>query len=169
LPSSGVLTPGKFLARSDILDFSLESFKLQINHSKVIQFGQRVLILPFVRVLDVRICPVSALLMHFGLSDLTEDRPLFNYVEGSMEILFAHAGFVTQLKTLLTRAGVDPRLYSAHSLRRGGASFAFASGLNPVQIKSRGDWASSAFEKYVFITPEAALSAANTLACSASH
>jgi hypothetical protein len=119
--------------------------------------------------LDVRLCPVRALLTHFGLSKLDSARPLFNFVNGSMEMLFTHAGFVSLLKTVLTRLGVDSQLYSAHSLRRGGASFAFSAGLSPLQIKSRGDWASSAFERYVFIAPEGALSAAGTLAFAASH
>ena len=58
--------------------------------------------------------------------------------------------------------------FFAHSLRRGGASFAFLSGLSPLQIKSRGDCASAAFEKYVFISSESAFVAARALAGSAS-
>ena len=66
---------------------------------------------------------------------------------------------------------MDPKLYSAHSLRRGGASYAFLSGLNPLQIKSRGDWASATFEKYVFISSGywGAFAAARALAVSASN
>jgi hypothetical protein len=169
LPSSVSVSPGKFLARSDVLNFSLESFELQIKNSKVIQFGQRVLVLPFVRVLDVRLCPVRALLVHLGRSVLGGDRPLFNFVEGAKETFFGHAAFVAKLKNLLCCLGVDPKLYSAHSLRRGGASYAFLSGLNPLQIKSRGDWASAAFEKYVFISSEGAFVAARALAVSASN
>jgi hypothetical protein len=59
---------------------------------------------------------------------------------------------VSRLKQGLVAAGVDQTLYSAHSLRRGGASYAHEIGLSPVQIKQRGDWASSAFEKYVFVS-----------------
>jgi hypothetical protein len=168
LPSSSSVRPGKFLARSDILHFSLESFELQIKNSKVIQFGQRVLVLPFVCVFDISLCPVRALLLHLGRSVLAGDHPLFNYVQDSSEVFFGHAGFVSKLKVLLVRLGVDPKLYSAHSLRRGGASFAFLSGLSPLQIKSRGDWASAAFEKYVFISSEGAFIAARALVGSAS-
>jgi hypothetical protein len=41
--------------------------------------------------------------------------------------------------------------------------------MNPLQIKSRGDWASSAFEKYIFIASDGAFSAANSLAVAASR
>jgi hypothetical protein len=120
LPDSGVLVRDKFLSRSDISDFTLESFCLRVKHSKVIQFGQKVLVIPFVRVLDVRLCPIRALLTHFGLSVLSPDRPLFNYVAGTTEMLFSCSAFVGHLKSVLTRVGVDSKLYSAHSLRRGG-------------------------------------------------
>jgi hypothetical protein len=125
MPSGSTTVPGRFIARLDVVNMTLESFELCVRFSKVIQFGQRVLVLPFFHVRDVRLCPLRALLHHLGLSVLQLDRPLFNFVRAGAECAFVHAGFVGLLKKVLGRMGVDHRLYSAHSLRRGGASFAF--------------------------------------------
>jgi hypothetical protein len=59
---------------------------------------------------------------------------------------------------------VDPSVYSAHSFRRGGASYAFELGLSPLQIKLRGDWASVAYERYVYISTGATFAVARALA-----
>jgi integrase len=163
LPDSQKPTLGKFISREDVLDFSLEHFSIRIRHSKVIQFGQRVLILPYARVPVPSLCPVRALLTHLGCSPLPKSSPLFNFRNGPKEISLHHSVFVSRLKSLLTRVGVNPQLYSAHSLRRGGATFAFSAGLSPLQIKLRGDWASSAFERYVHISPDDALAASKLM------
>jgi hypothetical protein len=59
--------------------------------------------------------------------------------------------------------GLDTNAFSAHSLRRGGASYAFELGLSPLQIKLRGDWASDAYERYVFISTGSAHTIAKAL------
>jgi hypothetical protein len=64
LPAPGALMAGKYIARRDILNLSLASFELASRFSKVIQFGQRVHVVPFVSNSEGRICPVRALLTH---------------------------------------------------------------------------------------------------------
>ena len=56
------------IVRSDVLTLSRSSFELAIRHTKTIQFGQRVLILPFHQCLDQRLCPVRALFSHLASS-----------------------------------------------------------------------------------------------------
>jgi hypothetical protein len=163
LPAPGAIMAGKFMARSDITNPSLGSFELTSRFSKVIQFGQRIHVVPFVHNPEGRICPVRALLTHLGASPLSSTRPLFNYTCAGREITFSQAAYVTRLHTLLKCVGFDPSLYSAHSLRRGGASFAFQVGLSHVQIKSRGDWSSNAFERYIHINSETAMQAARAM------
>ena len=170
LPASAKPADGKYISRADLIGLSLETFSILIRYSKVIQFGQRVLTLPFSRVSDPVLCPIRAMLVHLGLSPLQPSSPLFNFVgEASREVSLHHAVFVSRLKLLLSRAGVDPTLYSAHSLRRGGATFAFAAGLSPLQIKQRGDWSSSSFERYICITPGESESASRALAMAVSR
>jgi integrase/recombinase XerD len=152
LPASPSFCVGKILTRGDIVDMSFDSFTLLVRNSKVIQFGQKFLSLPYFRSSNHRLCPIRAVLAHFGASPLPQNRPLFNYLKGGVEVFYSHAAFIGRLKQGLVSAGVDHTQYSAHSLRRGGASFAYEIGLSPLQIKQRGDWASSAYERYVFVS-----------------
>jgi hypothetical protein len=168
LPSAGELTTNKFIARSDVTDMSLRSFILLIRFSKTIQFGQRVLSLPYVACDDMRICPVRALLKHFGLSKLPLARPLFNFVVGGTEVSFTNAFFMKRLRDLLRLTGHPASSISCHSFRRGGASLAYLVGMSAVDIKQRGDWKSNAFERYLTISPTTSLHSARLLAAGAS-
>ena len=152
LPASPSVCPDKMLTRGDIIDFDLESFVLVVRFSKVIQFGQKILKLPYYMCVDPKLCPVRAILAHFGASPLGKDRPLFNFLRDGVEVFMSPGDFVKRLKSALLSVGVDQTEYSAHSLRRGGASYAFEIGISPLQIKQRGDWASSAYEKYIFVS-----------------
>jgi hypothetical protein len=164
LPVSKDFDPKKTLLRSDVSKLCLSSFVLQCRHSKVVQFGQKVLSLPYVSCNDLSLCPVRALLAHFGASPLGARRPLFNYLCMGRECAMTQADFVSRLKLLLCKVGVKAVDYSAHSFRRGGASYAFTIGMSPLQIKLRGDWSSNAYERYIFISSGATLAVASLLA-----
>ena len=152
LPSSVEAQLGIFLLREDILDLGLESFTLRVKHSKVIQFGQKVHLIPFAFCSDATLCPVRAIMAHFGASPLGLMRPLFNFEYAGREVVFTQNCFVSRLRIALLAAVLNASVYSAHSFRRGGASLAFDLGLSSIQIKLRGDWASNAFEQYVFVS-----------------
>jgi hypothetical protein len=152
LPSPDVLISGKFIRRADLIGLSLTSFSVEIRHSKTIQFGQRVLTLPFVASPDIRLCPVRAVLTHLGTSKLPSDRPLFNFVSNGVEMNFTHAFFIKRLKQLLTLSGHPAHDVSCHSFRRGGATQAFAAGLSATHVKLRGDWRSNAYERYISVS-----------------
>jgi hypothetical protein len=166
LPQPGNLISNKFLARGDVTEISLESFLLTVRKSKTIQFGQKVHTVPYAACPDTRLCPVRALFRHFGSSKLPSTSPLFNYVEKSLEVRMTHASFMKRLRSGLVASGLNPLEISCHSYRSGGASLAFAAGMSAVEIKMRGDWASNAFERYVFVDNHSALATARLLACS---
>ena len=86
LPASSVLRGSKIITRGDITQLSLESFVLIVRNSKVIQFGQKVLKLPYFKCADPRLCPVRAILAHFGASPLGKGRPLFNFLREGLEV-----------------------------------------------------------------------------------
>jgi hypothetical protein len=165
LPASETLLSEKYISRSDVHDFNLTSFRLSIRYSKTIQFGQRVLILPYEACSDKRLCPVRALLVHLGVSPLTSSRPLFNFIENGHEKFFSHAMFVRRLRSGLIGSCFDSSEMSCHSFRRGGATLAFECGLSPIQIKLRGDWRSNAFEKYLSVSIESEVASAKSLVC----
>ena len=167
LPPSIDLTAGKFIARSDVTDVSLHSFSVLIRFSKTIQFGQRVLTLPYVACSDIRLCPVRALLTHLGFSVLTKSRPLFNYQEAGVERFFLNSFFMYRLLSGLRATGHPASEISCHSFRRGGASLAFEVGLSSTDIKQRGDWWSNAFEQYLCVGHTSTMNSARLLSLGA--
>jgi integrase len=167
LPVSETVALGKYIARADLVDLTLSSFSIHIRQSKTIQFGQRLLTLPYVSSSDFRICPVRAVLKHFGQSKLSGNRPLFNYVMNGVERSFLHAFFVKRLKSGLLRMGHDASAISCHSFRRGGATLAFSIGMSATDIKLRGDWRSNAYEKYLVVSPEMSVLSVKALTCGA--
>jgi hypothetical protein len=158
-----LLSTGNFIARSDVVDMTLNSFAIQIRHSKTNQFGQRILTLPYVSSSDCRLCPVRALITHLGLSILSPASPLFNFLDGHREVRFTHSLFVKKLKSSLLTCGHDASQISCHSFRRGGASMAFAVGMSSTDIKLRGDWWSSAFERYLCVSTSSTYQSARAL------
>jgi hypothetical protein len=169
IPSADAWTLGKFISRGDVSCFTLSSFLVTVKNSKTIQFGQRVHTLPFVACPDIRICPVRALLRHLGVSPLPMSAPLFNYVIASGQINFSHTFFVKRLRKCLLDIGENAKDISCHSFRRGGATLAFMAGLSAADIKLRGDWASNAYEKYLFVSNDMAFKSAQALVTFAAH
>ena len=66
--------------------------------------------------------------------------------------------------TALRSAGFNPKDYSGHSFRRGGCSHAFQLGVPAACIKLRGDWKSSACERYITIQDDTNVKIARILA-----
>ena len=56
---------------------------------------------------------------------------------------------VSHIKGLLTRLGLNPSLYSGHSLCIGGATTAAMAGLRDWEIKSLGCWKSNTYQTYI--------------------
>jgi hypothetical protein len=169
LPTSDLLLAGKFIARQDVVELTLSSFYVVVKHSKTIQFGQRLLTLPYVSSTDSRLCPVRALLKHLGSSKLPKQSPLFNYCASGVEMPFTQSFFVKRLKLGLTPTGNRASEVSCHSFRRGGATLAFAMGMSAIDIKLRGDWRSNAFEKYLVVSPSDCLKSVKSLTAGAAE
>jgi hypothetical protein len=149
--------------RGDVLNMCEDSFVLRVRHSKTIQFGQRELQIPFVFCDLASMCPVKALLLHLVTSSLSASVPLFTYSEKGRSVSLTHSVFVSRLRACLRRCGVNPMLYSGHSFRRGGCTMSYEAGLSLVDIKMRGDWRSSAFERYVHVPVENIFPAARSM------
>jgi len=68
------------------------------------------------------------------------------------------ANFVSVLHRRLALAGVSsPSSFCGHSFRRGGANWAFSSGLPGELIQVFGDWSSDAYKSYLEYSLEAKL------------
>jgi hypothetical protein len=167
LPAEIRTPKGKRLSRCDVMEVCVDSFLLVCKHSKSNQFGQRVHTIHFASCVDPRICPVQAVYTHLRASKLHPDSPLFNYVELGVQRFMSHAFFVARLKTAVQLVAVNPEDYSAHSLRRGGASLSFACNVPADHIKARGDWASMCYEKYIVLSAADRLKVARALSVGA--
>ena len=150
IPSPKQFDPSKHLCCSDV-SFSTSGAVLAVRWSKTIQFRQRVLEVPLPHMPGSPFCPSSALLLVTrSLPNAQGPRPLFCYKASSGVRPLTHSEFVQALKSHIDRLGIDSSLYSSHSMRRGGASFALHCGLPAELIKLQGDWASNAYEKYLY-------------------
>ena len=55
----------------------------------------------------------------------------------------------TKLRDCIRKIGLDPKLYSTHSFRRGMSILAFQAGIHPDKIKLLGDWKSECCREYL--------------------
>ena len=60
-----------------------------------------------------------------------------------------HSEFVSSVKSMLSRAGLQASAFSGHSFRRGAASFSFLVGLPEFLIKEVGAWRSQVYQVYM--------------------
>ena len=79
---------------------------------------------------DVQLCAVRTLLKALQCSGAVHDSDsLFAYKKGSERIVMLHSVFKTMLRNTIHSIGLSPVRYSSHSLRRGGATSTFSSGV----------------------------------------
>lgn len=146
---------------------SVEDTWLVLHNTKTIQFGERTLELPLPTIPGDALCPTAALHLYMAAtSDRPLDSQLFGYADSSGAwVPLTHATLVAWIKRLIQLVGLNPTQYAGHSLRRGGATFAFSSAnLNPILIKALGDWLSASFLRYCEALTGARLFGAHAMA-----
>ena len=150
ISSATAFDPARNLTRNDVQ--ILQSFALiTVNWTKTNQNKERLLSIPIPCIPNSPLCPVSAL-EHYFLQipvSLSQCLPLFTFVHGNQLHPLTYSHFVKLLRRKLSSLGLQPELYSSHSFRRGGASFAFALHLPGELIQLQGDWKSDAYLHYL--------------------
>ena len=153
VPSAHVISP-KVPRRSDF-HMSQHGAFLNIRATKTIQFFQRALCVPLPSIPGSPLCPVAALEHHLRLNALRPSDPLFSVCSGpahtTRPLTFRH--FSSFLARVIAALGLDPRAYSSHSFRQGGATFAFECHVPAEHIKFQGDWSSDAYLVYLEMSP----------------
>ena len=114
--------------------------------SKTIQFGERVLETPLVKIPGSVLCPVSAYHNMCRFKSFEKHDALFTLP--SKRCIF-YRDFQAKLKFLIHKIGLNPEEFSSHSFRRGGCSFCFKSDVPSELIQLHGDWRSDAYKKYL--------------------
>ena len=148
LPSSRRTPCHTFLTR-DRVNFFKGGLLVTLIHTKTLQFGKRRLHIPLIR-LDSILCPLRA--YHNSLLFLDHQSPVQAFAfmsDGSISPL-TRSLFINTFRAVLSSGGhSDAKSYTGHSFRRGGASWAFQTGLPGELIQICGDWASDAYKKYL--------------------
>ena len=80
--------------------------------------------------------------------------PLFSYLHEGKLTCLTYSTFVKALKHSIAACGYDSSLYSGHSFRRGGATYAFSLNIPAELIKLHGDWKSNAYLRYIDISTD---------------
>jgi integrase len=143
---------GKHLSREDIT-FTVDSMRLTIKWSKVIQFKDRTLVIEFPRMPGSVMCPVTATFRAFQLSaSAPPNGPAFVSKSGIPHSPLSPCVFVKKVQECLKKVGIEPSQYSGHSFRRGGASWAYNIGIPLETIRQLGDWKSNACLAYISVS-----------------
>ncbi|CAG2211241.1 unnamed protein product [Mytilus edulis] len=163
-PSVNDFDPDRHLSRHNVF-FREDGVLLRISKSKTIQFAERCLDIPLPAIKKLPLCPSQALLLNFKMVPAVQTpSPAFLYQNGEDTIPLTYAVFLARLKTVLSIIGFDASLYSGHSFRRGGATFAFQCGVPGELIQSQGDWKSDAYKGYLDPSPSYRLHVMKTFA-----
>ena len=150
VPRTGPFDPNKVLVRRHFnIHLETNTVYVYLGFSKTNQFGARDLVLPIIGNSDPALDPVRHLQDLFSRVDASPDSPAFTYATGKF---ITYNSFTSRLKTLLTKSGYPAAKYSGHSFRRGGATYLHQCGGSVLMIQSSGDWSSSVFTRYLFLT-----------------
>ena len=148
LPTSCKTPTHQFLTR-DRVNFSKEGILITLIHTKNIQFGRRRLHIPLLSS-SSRLCPVAAYLASTLPLPTHKSVPAFVFMHKGQVKWLTKTIFIQVFRQLIISAGIsDPEAFTGHSFRRGGASWAFQSGVPGELIQVCGDWASDAYKNYL--------------------
>ena len=150
-PSVDTFDLKKHLARGDIFTDSTGLLVL-LKWSKTIQKGERHVLVPLVALPGSVLCPRTAYLNMVAGLPAQGSSPAFVYFnKGGGVVTLTQTLFVAWLRLLLTRVGINPKGFSGHSFRRGGATCAFQAGVPGELVQLHGDWRSDAYLKYLSV------------------
>ena len=132
---------------SDLHVVSNSRFSLTLRKSKTDQRGQGVVVEFYAN--NSPSCPCRAFLLGYWShmrGKLSLNSPLFCY---SPSLPYTKHAFVTKLRVVVQRLGLNPKEFSGHSFRRGGATSLAANGVADSTIKTIGRWRSVAYQVYI--------------------
>ena len=152
----------RVLRRRDF-EMSGDTVWVTLVFSKVIQFEERSHVVAM-KATDGMLCPRRALARCFERTPAEPESPAFLWRSKGKMVPMTHGVFVGEMKKLIGKIGLNPRDYSGHSFRRGGATVAFNLGVDHLLIKLQGDWVSDAYQRYEQITRQRRLELPKRLA-----
>ena len=163
--SSSKYTVTIHFCKADFIPFS-GGFLVRVRWSKTIQFHQREVFIPLVRIPGSPLCPVSAISLAFSLC--ASDPPsaaAFSWRDPSSlrSRVFTYRRFMRLLRLFLSQLGYESSAFGTHSFRRGGATLALQAGVPISTIQLLGDWKSDSVLLYLTLPVQSRVSAQVTI------
>ena len=134
-----------------------------LKYSKTIQCGDRILSVPIVAIPNSPLCLLHSYVRLCEMVKATDLSPAFCYKLNKQICTITHSLFTSTLRKLLKQARYNDKMYSGHSFRRGGATWAFKSNVPGEFIQIIGDWSSDCYKIYLDTTFETKLEIANRI------
>ena len=146
--SSKPINTHAFLTQ-DRINFCREGLLVTFLQTKTIQFGRRRLHIPLLKINSV-LCPVDAFSGLLSVLPHSRYIPAFVFVEDGQVKWLTKDLFIRCFRSMAAEAGLaHSSLFTGHSFRRGGATWAFQAGVPGELIQIAGDWASDAYKQYL--------------------
>ena len=163
-PSRRKFEPSKHLCRRDI-SVCPAGLSVLLKWSKTNQSSARLVQIPIVPIPGSPLCPLTAYKNMLKLVPASPASPAFSLPDSnSKRVCLTHATFVSHLQQLISLTGRDPKGFTGHSFRRGGATFAFRSGVPGELIQLQGDWRSDAYLRYLDFSLDSKLAVSSKMA-----
>ena len=122
---------------------------MTLLYTKTIQFGKRRLHIPLLKIPSL-LCPVKAFTSALAfLAPPHLHIPAFVFLDSGKTKWLTKSVFVKTFRKVMRTCGQDSSLFTGHSFRRGGASWAFQSGVPGELIQICGDWVSDSYKRYL--------------------
>ena len=149
LPRSSSKKETRVFLTRDRIRFCQEGLLVTLLHTKTIQFGERFLHIPLIK-LRSELCPVFAYRQMLAKVRYFSFIPAFVYIKDNKVHWLTRDLFIKTFRSV-ARSFIsgDITSFRGHSFRRGGASWAFATGVPGELIQVCGDWASDAYKRYI--------------------
>lgn len=147
--SLATFSPRQALSRGSV-KFTSSGALLTVTRTKTRQSGDTALVVPVPRIPGSPLCPTSALDSLLRTVQAPDTHPLFTFSTTSQQFdCITTKSLNDGINHLASLVSLDPNDFSGHSLRRGGATFAFKCGIPAELIKLQGDWRSDAYMLYL--------------------
>ena len=160
-PKDQNFDPETVLTRGDVLiDPNNERVLIFVNFSKTNQYQKNCHVIPIPRNSDPALDLFSHISTLFRRVKADDDSPALSFSRSSF---ITHQKFTEKLKSLLSKSGLDPGLFSGHSFRRGGASYLYSVGGSTLMVQVMGSWSSQIFTRYLYLSLEDRLAAQNLI------
>ena len=124
---------------------------LTLPWSKTLQNADDVMTIAIAQVQGSIIDPVSHYTNFITQFPMPAKMPAFSLAAGGKVYVLTQNNYIDYLKHFLDRLGLPSSAYGSHSVRRGGTTTMFHSGVGHKLIKSHGGWKSNCYERYISV------------------